>query len=68
VDTENHCIRILDTITNNISTIAGGTKGPHGDESNPLDAGLDRPHGVVTNKMNHIFIADSENHKIRIVK
>ena len=68
MDTENHCIMILDTITNNISTISGGTKGPHGDESNPLDAGLDRPHGVVTNKMNHIFIADSENHKIRIVK
>ena len=68
VDTENHCIRIFDITTNNISTIAGGIKGRHGDESNPLDAGLDRPHGIVTNKMNHIFIADSENHKIRIVK
>lgn len=68
VDTENHCIRILDINTNCIYTVAGGEKGPHGDGDNPLKAGLDRPHGVVTNKLNDIFIADSENHKIRIVK
>ena len=68
VDTENHCIRVISTTEGTIDTIGGGVEGPHGDGESALDAGMARPHGVVTGPDNKVYIADSENHRIRVIK
>jgi len=68
VDTENHSIRLISVNDGLINTIGGGVEGPHGDGKDPLKAGMARPHGVVVGPDNEIYIADSENHRIRIIK
>ena len=68
MDTENHSIRLISVNDGLINTIGGGVEGPHGDGSEPLKAGMARPHGVVVGPDNEIYIADSENHRIRIIK
>ena len=68
VDTENHAIRKLDVSTGTIDTVAGGHKGAEGDGGEAVKAGLARPHGVVTDSRGAMYIADSENHRVRLVK
>ena len=68
VDTENHAIRKYDAATGIISTVAGGHEGPDGDGGQAVGAGLARPHGVVVDGDGAMYIADSENHRIRMVK
>ncbi len=67
VDTENHSIRKVDVKTLQVSTVAGGRKGGEGDGGDPLKAGLDRPHGCVIDAEGRIYIADSNNHRVRLV-
>ena len=67
VDTENHAIRRIDALTGIITTVAGGVKGSHGDGSLAALAGLDRPHGVVVGPDGALYIADSNNHRVRRV-
>lgn len=67
VDTENHAIRKLDAASGVISTVAGGREGPGGDGGPATKAGLARPHGVVADGAGALYIADSENHRIRVV-
>ena len=67
VDTENHAIRKLDISTGLISTAAGGHKGPDGDGGEATKAGLDRPHGCIIGPDGTIYIADSNNHRVRRV-
>jgi NHL repeat len=68
VDTENHSIRKVEAGTWRVSTVAGGHKGPGGDGGNALKAGLDRPHGCVISKEGIIYIADTNNHRVRRVR
>lgn len=68
VDTENHAIRLIDGKTGIITTVAGGRRGPEGDRGNALAAGLNRPHGVAVGPDGALYIADSENHRIRRVE
>ena len=68
VDTENHAVRLVEVASGTISTVAGGNAGPRGDGGDPLEAGLARPHGVVTDSAGAIYIADSENHRVRLVR
>jgi sugar lactone lactonase YvrE len=67
VDTENHAIRRIDATTGTVSTIAGGHQGGDGDGGNATEAGLDRPHGCGVDKKGNIYIADSNNHRVRVV-
>ena len=67
VDTENHAIRIIDKDTKQVITVAGGKLGGEGDKGSATDAGLDRPHGCDIDSKGNIFIADSNNHRIRVV-
>lgn len=68
VDTENHAIRRIDANTGIVATIAGGQLGGHGDGGPATDAGLDRPHGCGIAANGSIYIADSNNHRVRVVQ
>jgi streptogramin lyase len=65
VDTENHSIRKIDVKTLRVTTVAGGRRGSGGDGGDALKAGLDRPHGCVLDGAGVLYIADSENHRVR---
>ena len=66
-DTENHVVRRVDLGTGIITTVLGvGTRGD-GPESNPLACKLSRPHGVFEAD-GAVYVADSEAHRIRVVR
>jgi len=67
VDTENHAIRRIDVATGIVTTIAGGHHGGDGDGGDATQAGLDRPHGCEVDREGNIYIADSNNHRVRVV-
>ena len=66
VDTENHALRKIDPASNIVTTIAGGHLGGDGDGGPATDAGLERPHGCGIDESGVIYIADSNNHRVRI--
>jgi sugar lactone lactonase YvrE len=68
VDTENQSIRRIDAQTGAVTTVAGGRKGPEGDGGEALKAGMGRPHGLAIDSKGVLYIADSENHRIRRVR
>ena len=68
-DSANHRIRKIDAATATISTIAGiGEGGYSGDGRLATGARLSFPGGVATGSDCRVFIADSENHRIRVLK
>jgi streptogramin lyase len=67
-DTENHAIRKVDAITGIITTIAGtGSSGDSGDGGPAILAELNKPGGVFSDLSGNIYIADSDNHRIKKV-
>ena len=67
VDTENHAIRRIDAATGIVTTIAGGRLGGEGDGGRAEESGMDRPHGCDVDAAGNIYIADSNNHRVRVV-
>ena len=67
VDTENHAVRRIDAATGYVTTIAGGRLGGNGDGRAAEEAGMDRPHGADVDAQGNIYIADSNNHRVRVV-
>ncbi len=67
-DTENHAIRRIDAATHVVTTVAGGRLGGHGDGGPATAAGMDRPHGCEIATDGSIYIADSNNHRVRVVR
>ena len=67
VDTENHAIRRIDAVTGIVTTVAGGRLGGGGDGAPAAEAGMDRPHGCDVDAEGNIYIADSNNHRVRVV-
>jgi hypothetical protein len=66
-DTDNHCIRKVDTL-GIITTVAGtGSGGYSGDGGPATSAKLNHPRRVFVDSGGNIFIADSDNHRIRVV-
>lgn len=68
VDTENHAVRRVNKDTMIVETIAGGQHGHHGDGGIATAAGLDRPHACSIDALGNLYIADSDNHRIRRVQ
>ncbi len=66
VDTENHAIRRIDAETGVVVTVVGGRAGGGGDGGPATKAAMDRPHGVAVDAVGNIFIADSNNHQVRV--
>jgi sugar lactone lactonase YvrE len=67
-DTESHTIRRIDLKSGAISTVAGTGERHDGPDGDPLKCGLARPHGVYVDGAGTIYIGDSENHRVRIVR
>lgn len=67
VDTENHAIRLIHADTGIVTTIAGGRLGGEGDGGAATEAAMDRPHGCGIDTDGNIFVADSNNHRVRVV-
>jgi hypothetical protein len=67
VDTENHAIRLINAAIGVVTTIAGGRRSGAGDDGPAIAAGLDRPHGCDVDMQGNIYIADSNNHRVRVV-
>ncbi len=71
VDTENQAIRMIDTKTNMISTVAGAGpnhRGGSGDGGPATKAEVDRPHGICVGPDGTIYIGDTNNHRVRRVR
>ncbi len=67
-DTDNHVIRKVDGTTGIITTVAGtGSSGDSGDGGLATDARMDKPRGVFLDASGNIYIADSDNHRIKKV-
>ncbi len=66
-DTESHAIRKIDLKTGIITTVLGTGQLGDGPETDPLKCRLNRPHGVLfANGV--LYVADSEAHRIRVLK
>ncbi|MBI5516511.1 MAG: hypothetical protein HY909_22190 [Deltaproteobacteria bacterium] len=67
-DTNNSCVRAISR-DGMLRTVAGrcGTRGFRGDGQTPSQSLLDRPAGVETNAQGALYIADTYNHRIRVV-
>ena len=67
-DTGNHCIRKVDT-NGTITTLAGrcGEPGFKGDSDHPRWGKLRSPYGVALDQDENLYIADTFNHRIRVV-
>ena len=67
VDTGNHKIRFVDHRSGNIYTVAGdGHKGYKGDNSgHSKDARFNEPTGLALDSRGHIYVSDTNNHRIR---
>lgn len=68
VDCENHSVRKIEVATGTIRTVAGGRRGPGGDGGPATAAGLARPHGCILDGAGTLYIADSENFRVRRVR
>ena len=69
VDTENQVIRLIDTHADRVTTLAGsGRRGFGGDGGPASAASLDRPHGICWSSDGSIYIGDTNNHRIRVVR
>ena len=68
-DTFNHCVRYID-LDGALYTAAGqcGKSGDSGDGGPPQAALLNRPYGIELDPDDNLYIADTRNHRIRLVR
>jgi len=67
-DTESHSIRYIDVKKGTLELLVGDGKRGDGPDGDPLKCRLARPHGVFVDADGAVFIGDSENHRIRVVR
>ena len=68
-DTESHSIQVVDPNAGTIDLLCGtGQKGDSPDGPDPRRCKLARPHGVFVDADGAVYIGDSENHRVRVVK
>jgi DNA-binding beta-propeller fold protein YncE len=65
-DSDNHLVRRWNRITGRIERVAGvGMADYGGDGGMALEAGLSYPFGIVVDRVGHVLVADTFNHRIR---
>jgi sugar lactone lactonase YvrE len=68
-DTANHRVRRVDAATGIITTVAGnGNNGFGGDGGPATEAMLNGPHGVGVDGAGRLYIADTNNNRVRVVE
>jgi len=67
-DTESHSIRMIDVHKGTIELVAGTGERGDGPEGDPPKCRLARPHGIFVDADGTIFIGDSENHRVRVIR
>ncbi len=67
-DTESHTIRVVRVATGIIETIVGDGKEGNGPDGDPRKCRLNRPHGVFVDANGLVYIGDSSNNKVRVLR
>lgn len=67
-DTESHSIRRINTRKQTVEVVAGTGERGDGPDGDPLNCRLSRPHGIFVDADGTIFIGDSENHRVRMIR
>lgn len=67
-DTESHVIRRIDMKKGAIDTVVGTGERADGPDGNPRACGLARPHGILFDRGGVMYIGDSENHRVRVLR
>jgi sugar lactone lactonase YvrE len=67
-DTESHTVRRIDLSSGVISTVLGDGSCHDGPDGEPLACGLARPHGIFVTSEGAIYVGDSENHRVRVLR
>ncbi len=67
-DTESHSVRYIDLKKGTVEVLAGtGAKG-NGPDGDPLKCQLARPHGIFVDTDGAVYIGDTENQRVRVVR
>ena len=68
LDSDNSAVRRIDARTGMVTTIAGGTRrAAMATADPPLRPGCFHPHGCGFNAEGDLFIADTHNHRVRVI-
>ena len=67
-DTESHTIRRIDRKSGVITTVMGTGLRGNGPDGDPLHCQTARPHGIFVDRKGVIYVADSEAHRVRMLK
>ena len=65
--TGHHVIRRIDLTTGLIETVLGTGERGDGPEPEPRRCRLSRPHALIGDGRGHLYVADSEAHRIRVL-
>jgi hypothetical protein len=59
---------MVDAKTGNLELMIGTGQKQDGPDGDPLKCGLARPHGIWVDTDGTVFVGDSENHRLRVLK
>ena len=67
-DTESHSVRYLDRSTGTIELFLGTGKRGAAFSVDPLHCESNRPHGIYVDQDGSVYVGDSENHRVIVVR
>jgi DNA-binding beta-propeller fold protein YncE len=67
-DTQNHAIRVIRQATAVVEAVIGDGVEGDGPDGAPLRCRLDDPHGVCVGPDGTVYVGDSENHRVRMLR